>query len=143
MDSKIILSYQNLHTLEIEECLSLENLFPVTIVKGLEKLEKLYVRMCRMEEIIEEGDEFGVVTEFVFPRLKTIELYFIKDLKSFYSGLYISKWPMLEELIVWGCWDVEQLALDFESYDENQHNVSSEQPLFLVDKVHCLNHKSF
>lgn len=139
MNSRVILSFRNLHELTVEYCDSLKSLLPAIIAKGLENLEKLFVQKCMMEKIIAMEDEVEGISEFVFPQLKSLALLYVSGLKSFCSGLYISKWPMLKELTVWGCWEVEILVLELQSYVKHQHDSSHGRPLFLVDKVQVQN----
>lgn len=134
MDSRVSLSFQNLQELRVDSCENLKSLFPAIIAKGLEQLEKLFVRSCMMEEIIAKEDS-EAVSEFIFPQLRSLKLSYLSRLKGFCSGSYISKWPKLEKLTVWECSEVKILALERKSNTENHCNVSNGGPLFLVDKV--------
>lgn len=135
MDSQVILSSQNLHKFTVRFCHGLKSLFPTVIAKGLEQLVKLLIDDCMMEEIIAKENEVDAVNEFVFSQLKELLLYSLPRLKSFHTGLNISKWPLLEDLTVWDCSGAEKLTSEFQSYKESQHDIPSVQPLFLVDKV--------
>ncbi|KAK4838795.1 hypothetical protein QYF36_016463 [Acer negundo] len=145
MDCQGLLGFQNLISIVVHQCNSLKNIFPASIAAGLLQLEKLHISSCMVEEIVandEEEEEVDVVTRFVFPQLTSLQLLQLSKLKSFCSGLYISEWPVLKELMVWLCHKVEAIASEFSSFQETQHGESQHddisiirQPLFLVDKV--------
>ncbi|TXG71309.1 hypothetical protein EZV62_006244 [Acer yangbiense] len=112
VDSEVILSYQNLHSISIQYCDSLKSLFPASVARGLVQLEELTIHRCMMEEITAEDDTVEVepVLRFFFPRLTELKLWNLSRLKSFYQGSYISEWPVLKKLEVWVCYKVEILA---------------------------------
>ncbi|TXG71321.1 hypothetical protein EZV62_006256 [Acer yangbiense] len=63
VDSQVILSYQNLHSISVRNCDSLKSLFPASVARGLVQLEELSIRHCMMEEITAKDD--GVEAEAV------------------------------------------------------------------------------
>ncbi|KAK0584633.1 hypothetical protein LWI29_016412 [Acer saccharum] len=92
-----------------------------------------------VEEIVAKED-VKAVPKLVFPRLTLLKLVYLPRLRVLYPGLYISEWPMLKTLRIWGCKKVEKLTSEFQSLQENhgetQHqNFSIQQQLFIVDKV--------
>ncbi|KAK2654352.1 hypothetical protein Ddye_014208 [Dipteronia dyeriana] len=136
VDSQVILSYQNLHSISVQFCGSLKSLFPASVARGLVQLEELSIRSCMMEEITAEddGEEVEAVLRFRFPQLTKLKLWKLSRLKSFYTGSYISEWPVLKTLEVLSCDEVEILASQVLSHGESRHEIPTGQPLFLVGK---------
>ncbi|TXG71338.1 hypothetical protein EZV62_006273 [Acer yangbiense] len=136
VDSQVILSYQNLHSISVQYCDSLKSLFPASVARGLVQLEELTICRCMMEVITAKDDrvEVEAVLRFSFPQLTKLVLLNLSRLKSFYQGSYISEWPVLKSLKVWGCYKVDILASQVLSHGESQHEIPTGQPLFLVEK---------
>ncbi|TXG73918.1 hypothetical protein EZV62_002497 [Acer yangbiense] len=118
---------QKIETLAIERCNSLEEIF-----------EELKISSCMMEEIVAKED-LEAVPRFAFPQLQWLQLVDLPSLRSFYSGVYISEWPKLKKLKMWGCNKVEILTSEFlnlqKSHGKSQLENSIQEPLFIVDKV--------
>ncbi|TXG71336.1 hypothetical protein EZV62_006271 [Acer yangbiense] len=136
VDSQVILSYQNLHSISVRNCDSLKSLFPASVARGLVQLEELTIHCCMMEEITAKDDtvEVEAVFRFIFPRLKELALLNLSRLKSFYLGSYVSELPVLKMLVLWDCNEVEILASQVLSHGESRHEIPTGQPLFLVEK---------
>ncbi|KAK3200794.1 hypothetical protein Dsin_024209 [Dipteronia sinensis] len=95
------LSFQKLNKVRIENCWSLENIFPASIARNLSQLEQLYIDGCRaMENIVaeEEGADLEAVTRFDFPRLTSLKLIDLYQLRYFYPGGHTAEWPALNKL---------------------------------------------
>ena len=137
-DPEAILPFQNLRKVEVFQCKTLKSLFPISVAKSLEQIESLDIDDCGlMEEIVafEEGLE---TTEFVFPRITSVSLKLLPQLKCFYPGKHTSKWPSLKELKICKCNKVRIVAsnqLSFPNTDGSGHRVPVQQPLFCVEKV--------
>ncbi|TXG71310.1 hypothetical protein EZV62_006245 [Acer yangbiense] len=136
VDSQVILSYQNLHSISVHYCDSLKSLFPASVARGLVQLEELIINNCMMEEITAKDDtvEVEAVLRLIFPRLKELTLLNLSRLKSFYQGSYVSELPVLKRLVLWDCNEVEILASQVLSHGESRHEIPTGQPLFLVEK---------
>ncbi|TXG71340.1 hypothetical protein EZV62_006275 [Acer yangbiense] len=136
VNSQVILSYHNLHSISVEYCDSLKSLFPASVARGFVQLEELSIQNCMMEEITAKDDtvEVEAVLRFFFPRLTELKMWNLSRLKSFYQGSYISELPVLKRLVVWDCNEVEILASQVLSHGESQHEIPTGQPLFLVEK---------
>ena len=139
LDLQAILTFQNLRTVEVFNCKILKSLFPVSVAKSLEQLESLTIRNCCLEEIValEEGVETTI--KFVFPRIISLYLESLPELKYFYPGKHTLEWPLLKRLRIMNCGKVKIIAsneLCFEERDELAgHHVQIQQPLFPVEKV--------
>ncbi|KAM5584357.1 hypothetical protein ABKV19_003963 [Rosa sericea] len=122
---------QNLDLIEIDSCESLKNILPVSVAKGLEQLRELSVTNCdRVEAIVaKEGQE--TMPNFVFPKATSVIFQNLPQIKCFYNGRHTSKWPLLEELWVNECPNVDIFASEFSRFQEN---LGSTQPFFLIEK---------
>ncbi|KAL5741070.1 hypothetical protein ACOSQ2_030250 [Xanthoceras sorbifolium] len=145
-------SFWKLDDIWVSECQNLLNVFPSNMLGKLQKLDRLVVSNCKsLEMIFEElkissriveknvaDEDVEVVPRLVFPQLTLLKLADLPRLRIFYPGLYISEWPMLKTLRIWGCKKVERLNSEFQSlqetHGETPHENSIQQPLFLVDK---------
>jgi disease resistance protein RPS2 len=72
-------------------CESMKMLFPLVLLPNLVNLERIQVMFCeKMEEIIETTDEesstSNSITELILPKLRTLELYELPELKSICSA---------------------------------------------------------
>ncbi|TXG59187.1 hypothetical protein EZV62_017016 [Acer yangbiense] len=147
-------SFSKIDSFEVYDCHNLLNVFPSNMLGRLQKLEELVVSNCKSVEVIFEEldisscmveenvakEDVKAVPKLVFPRLTRLKLADLPRLRVLYPGLYISEWPMLKTLRIWGCKKVEKLTSEFQSLQENhgetQHQkFSIQQPLFIVDKV--------
>ncbi|KAK4851516.1 hypothetical protein QYF36_015854 [Acer negundo] len=148
VDSQGLLTLQNLLSVQVLRCDSLKSIFPASIARSLLQLEKLKIEECCMlKEIVAKEEEVDeAVPRFVFPQLTWLELFRLSSLKSFYSGLHISEWPVLKYLQVWQCDKVETFSLESSSFQvtngESQHEMPMRQHLFLFDKVPFTNLES-
>lgn len=137
-DTSITLEYcQNLSSVNIESCESLRNIFPASVAKGLPQLRELRVTYCDgVEEIVAKKGVGMTSPTFVFPNATLVEFTFLPQLASFYPGVHTSVWPLLEELIVVGCENVEFFALEFSRFQAKPElDLVGKRPLFLIQKV--------
>ncbi|XP_042990731.1 uncharacterized protein LOC122317790 isoform X2 [Carya illinoinensis] len=133
-------SFCNIHLLEVKFCESLKSLFPAVLVAtSLTQLEILKICNCGIEEIVARGGDQEETPRFVFPHMSILHLDGLEKLKWFYPGVYTSEWPLLKVIWVGGCQKIEIFASEYMSFQETleesrQSNISSHQPLFLVDQ---------
>ena len=134
-----ILTFQNLRKVDVSQCKTLKSLFPISVAKSLEQLESLHINDCGlMEEIVALEEGLETTTEFVFPRITSLSLELLPELKYFYPGKHTSKWPSLKFLKICKCNKVRIVAsneLSFPNTDGLDHRVPVQQPLFLIQKV--------
>ncbi|XP_050123925.1 probable disease resistance protein At4g27220, partial [Malus sylvestris] len=97
-----------------------------------------YILYCPgIEEIIAEVEGVETTPEFVFPKVVSFRLEELPQLKRFYPGIHASKWPLLEELIVRGCDQLDIFSVELPSFQKHVlGGVSApiKQPLFLIEK---------
>ncbi|TQE10776.1 hypothetical protein C1H46_003679 [Malus baccata] len=114
-------SAQNLVQLVICECSNLQ-----------------YILYCPgIEEIIAKVEGVETTPELVFPKVVSFRLEELPQLKSFYPGIHASKWPLLEELMVRKCDQLDIFSVELPSFQKHVlGGVSApiKQPLFLIEK---------
>ncbi|KAH1084299.1 hypothetical protein J1N35_024060 [Gossypium stocksii] len=122
------ISFGNLRQVCIKECWSLKTLFPFSIAKDLQQLERLTIDKCGLEEIVaksvEESDKQEIC--FAFNQLSFLELWRLPYLTCFYQGMHRTTWPALKQLTILRCGRIKIFG-----HEESQKRHS----LFLVEKV--------
>ncbi|XP_048135594.1 LOW QUALITY PROTEIN: uncharacterized protein LOC115731513 [Rhodamnia argentea] len=119
--------FQCLHSVTVSRCDSLTSLFPTSVARDLMQLEELKINGCG--GIVELIEKEGLVPRDVFPKLTSLELNHLPELKCIYTGTHALRWPALKILKVDGCSKVEILASQLEN-EMPPHK----QPLFLIEK---------
>eukprot|EP00258_Populus_trichocarpa_P031679 XP_024447698.1 probable disease resistance protein At4g27220 isoform X2 [Populus trichocarpa] len=92
-------------------CTSMKKLFPLALLPNLVNLEKIKVRGCeKMEEIIggRRSDEESSSTEFKLPKLRSLALFNLPELKSICSAKLTC--DSLQQIEVWNCNSMEILV---------------------------------
>ncbi|KAG8479960.1 hypothetical protein CXB51_024974 [Gossypium anomalum] len=116
-------SFQNLRELRISRCEILKNLFPASIAKHLLQLEDLSIIDCGVEEIVSKGK---VVEDrpmrFELPKVSSLEVRSLKELKCFYKGKHTMVWPMLKKLTTDGSGLVMRMGLEDVRMEERKGN---------------------
>ncbi|WJX81760.1 hypothetical protein P8452_64604 [Trifolium repens] len=104
-DTQGILSFHNLHNVFLNQCDSMEYLFPFSVATACPHLEVLEIKYCgKMKEIVsKKTDSTGASPTFVFNQLHTILLWGLHSLKGIYAGNHILACPSLRKLDVSGC----------------------------------------
>ncbi|XP_041020819.1 uncharacterized protein LOC121262410 isoform X2 [Juglans microcarpa x Juglans regia] len=92
-DSQTIPSFQNLQVIIVGKCVSLKSLFPASIVRYLEQLEKIKIYDCGVEEIVAAEEGEAAEMTLVFPQVTSLCLENLERLE----GVHDSKWSMLKE----------------------------------------------
>ena len=138
-DPQGIFSFQNLQEISVWECESLQSLFPASVARCLMQLEKLWIDDCGVEEIVSREEIAEAAARFVFPKVTLLVLRKLPKLKWFCRGVHTSEWPLLKELCVRGCDQIEIFTskiLNFqETVEQSQLEISIQQLLFLVEEV--------
>ena len=138
-DPQGIFSFQNLQVISFWECESLQSLFPASVARCLMQLEDLRIGNCGVEEIVSREGIAEAAARFVFPKVTILILRKLPKLKWFCRGVHTSEWPLLKELEVSECDQIEIFAskiLNFqETVEESQLETSIQLPLFLVEEV--------
>ncbi|XP_048134904.1 disease resistance protein At4g27190-like [Rhodamnia argentea] len=119
--------FQCLHSVTVSRCKSLNSLFPDSIARDLMQLEELKIDECG--GIVELIEKDGLDPRDAFPKLASLKLKRLPELKCIYTGTHALRWPALKVLKVDGCSKVEILASQLEN-EMPPHK----QPLFLIEK---------
>jgi hypothetical protein len=142
-DTQGILSFHNLHNVFLNQCDSMEYLFPFSVATGSSHLEELHIKFCgKMKEIVsEKTDSTCASPTFEFNQLHSIVFWGLNSLEGFYAGNHILACPSLRKLDVFGCAKLnlfKTAAPPGSSLqiceDENLSDFLF-QPLFIVEEV--------
>ncbi|GKV01641.1 hypothetical protein SLEP1_g14181 [Rubroshorea leprosula] len=117
---------QNLGELQISDCASLEEIFEP---QGLDADES-------EAQIIAQSALVETTPNFVFPKVTSLDLRWLPNLKSFYTQIHTTEWPSLKKLDMGGCDKVQILASEIlRTSGKNQLEIQIERPLFWVSKA--------
>ena len=138
-DHHEMISFGNLCIVEVVECQSLLNLFPLSLCQDLKHLESLMVTSCGVREIVSMEDE-STENNFTFPHLSYLELSRLEKLKCFYPGRHTLECPSLETLNVYRCEALQMFAFNHSNLQqphqvEEIHDMLVPQALFSIEKV--------
>ena len=132
---------QSLTRLILWDCNKLKYIFSATMIRSFEQLQRLEISNCMvLQEIISkdraEADQ-RTTPCFVFPRLTTLILLGLPELKCFYPGMHTSEWPALKILNVVSCGKIKPFSSGLSLNNENdQLGIAAAQvPLFSFEKV--------
>ncbi|XP_054778433.1 probable disease resistance protein At4g27220 [Prosopis cineraria] len=128
-------SFQSLRQIKVKNCDSLTSVFPASIAKGmLHCLEQLEVRNCADMEVIVAKDKVSESLDaaFVCPRLTSLELFGLPNLRNFYAQRY-----KLERRHLDGCGDTEIFEKEVSSSSKihgKESTIDSTYPLLSCNK---------
>ncbi|KAL4639789.1 hypothetical protein ACB092_03G243400 [Castanea dentata] len=139
MDPQGIFTFAKLGSIIIVGCSSLKRVFSTSEAKALMQLEELEIRdSATVEEIVAKEEGIETTTLSVFPRLISLILSSLPELKSFYPGWHASEELLLKKLIIYECDKLKIFGSNKESVKETNrlgHDVSViQQPLFFIEK---------
>ena len=140
MDPQGIITFGKLRTINIEGCSSLKSVFPTSVAKALTQLENLEIKDCAtVEEIVAKEEEIKTTTLFEFPKLTTLKLQNLPELKKFYPGNHTLESRSLKDLHIKKCDKLKIFGSNKSSVEETNglaHHASLIlRPLFFVKKV--------
>ncbi|XP_057991823.1 uncharacterized protein LOC110643234 isoform X3 [Hevea brasiliensis] len=129
----------NLRSMEISDLKNLKNLFPASVAQNLLLLEKLSVYSCGVEAIVAKAEGAKAAPSFVFPKLLSLKLSNLEDIRRFYPGIHSLEFPRLKDLKVHDCGNGMEFCSDLfglqGQHGEEQHHITIQQPLHLEKKV--------
>ncbi|KAL2335895.1 hypothetical protein Fmac_010341 [Flemingia macrophylla] len=105
-----VLFFRNLQEVSVSDCEKLQTLFPASLAKDLQKLEKLVVKRCvNLQEIVEKKEGTAAITteNFVFPRLEKLNLDDLPEVTYFYPQTFTLECPILSNLSILDCTKLE------------------------------------
>ncbi|XP_024632087.1 uncharacterized protein [Medicago truncatula] len=139
-DPHEIISFGNLHKVDVSMCQSLLYVFPYSLCPDLGHLEMLEISSCGVKEIVAMEETVSMEIQFNFPQLKIMALRLLSNLKSFYQGKHTLDCPSLKTLNVYRCEALRMFSFNNSdlqqpySVDENQ-DMLFQQPLFCIEKL--------
>ncbi|XP_035548755.1 uncharacterized protein LOC118349228 [Juglans regia] len=138
-DPKAVFSFKNLKRIQAARCENLRSFFPASVARSLMELEYLEIMYSGVEEIVEGEGREDAIERFAFPQVTSLTLKWLPRLKWFYPGVHTLECPMLKEMWVEGCQKVDIFANGLLSFQEtlrgSRHEISTQQPLFLLHEV--------
>ncbi|PIA25519.1 hypothetical protein AQUCO_11200026v1, partial [Aquilegia coerulea] len=105
--------FGQLRSLKVFGCNQIKNIFSANLLLAIKRLEHLYVEDCSsLKEIVggENEDEVPGDHSCLLPQLKTLKLYDLRSLTSFYKGDIPISYP-LEEIAVHRCRNLKKFPL--------------------------------
>ncbi|PIA38200.1 hypothetical protein AQUCO_02800102v1 [Aquilegia coerulea] len=105
--------FGQLRFLQMVACNEIKNIFSANMLLAIKRLEHLYVEYCSsLKEIVggENEDEVSGDHSCLLPQLKTLNLYNLRSLTSFYKGDIPISCP-LEKIVVVGCRNLKKFPL--------------------------------
>ncbi|KAI4313274.1 hypothetical protein L6164_026265 [Bauhinia variegata] len=131
-------TFKNLQGVHVFNCERLSYLFPVNVAKGLTQLGELRIEDCGFEEIVAKEEGQAMLVTFVFPKLTTLRIWRVPKLKCFYPGEHSVDWSGLRSLSIYIKSEVKVFGTKLfsfkEAHQERGLDVSTQQPIFLVEK---------
>lgn len=98
------IKFQNLFMVQASKCQSLKYVFPLSLAKDLLHLQFLEINDCGVEEIIaSDKGSVGAAFGFVFPKLVSIKLFNLPDLRCFCDGNHNLRFPLLNQFFAVEC----------------------------------------
>ncbi|XVF56907.1 hypothetical protein PTKIN_Ptkin06aG0158400 [Pterospermum kingtungense] len=142
-------SFSKLTHFELKYCKLLKNVFPLSMLTTLQRLNQLSIWSCdSLEEIFEsqeEGSSSNSTTHhlvheniaFGFPQLGYLELQWLPKLKSFFPKMHATYWPSLKEMTVRECDKVEIFAAEPANTNgkDPQEEIPIQRPLFWIEQL--------
>ncbi|KAJ9682458.1 hypothetical protein PVL29_018388 [Vitis rotundifolia] len=135
-------SFSKLEKVTVSSCGQLLNIFPSCMLKRLQSLDDLHVCCCSSLEAVFDVewinvnvDRSSLGNKFVFPKVTSLCLGNLPQLRSFYPGAHTSQWPLLKKLIVCNCHKLNVFAFETPTFQQRHHEGNLDMPLFLLPHV--------
>ncbi|GKV15042.1 hypothetical protein SLEP1_g25844 [Rubroshorea leprosula] len=113
--------FSNLKKLHIWNCSGMRKLLPLELLQAFQNLEEIDVYRCeQMEEIIASLDSDASSDKFTFPRLRTLWLANLPQLKSICSAKGVMVCDSIEEIKIWKCREVNRIPVQLPLLDNGQ-----------------------
>ncbi|GLU24209.1 hypothetical protein SLE2022_401610 [Rubroshorea leprosula] len=102
-------TFSSLQYISVVECDKIKTVFSVRWLGYLQKLQTIDVSSCKqLEEII--GSEFEEGEKVTLPKLQSLTLFFLPQLKSICSGSStVLICDSIKEIKIWCCYDIESV----------------------------------
>ncbi|RVW70660.1 putative disease resistance protein [Vitis vinifera] len=80
-------------------------------------------------------DHSSLGNTFVFPKVTSLFLRNLPQLRSFYPKAHTSQWPLLEQLMVYDCHKLNVFAFETPTFQQRHGEGNLDMPLFLLPHV--------
>ncbi|GKV44709.1 hypothetical protein SLEP1_g51868 [Rubroshorea leprosula] len=116
--------FSNLKTLRIKRCSGMRKLLPLELLQVLQNLEVIWVNGCKqMEEIIASSDLNASSSDkftFTFPKLRSLWLWRLPQLKSICSAKGVMVCNSIEEIWIRKCPELKRIPVQLPLLDNGQ-----------------------
>ncbi|GKV49044.1 hypothetical protein SLEP1_g55817 [Rubroshorea leprosula] len=113
--------FSNLKMLWIRECLGMRKLLPVELLQSFQNLEQIDVDRCeQMEEIIASSDLDALSSKFTFPKLRTLLLTDLPQLKSICNAKGVMVCDSIEKIQISRCRELKRIPVQLPLLDNGQ-----------------------
>ncbi|KAI9076881.1 hypothetical protein K1719_041185 [Acacia pycnantha] len=134
------ISFPSLRSVVVYNCESLTSIFPASIAKGmLCDLEELQISYCSVDVIVAKDQvSESVAFTFGFPRLTSLWISDLPNLRNFYPQKHTLEWPHLNQLSIKHCDELEIFEKEVSGSSEiceEENMLDSKYPLLPHDKV--------
>ncbi|KAI7725947.1 hypothetical protein M8C21_004522, partial [Ambrosia artemisiifolia] len=99
----VVPQLNNLKSLSISECDRLPHIFTFSTLGTLHHLKELKVNSCQAMQVIVKQENGTSSDCVVLPRLETLELDDLPNLKAFFLGMNDFRWPSLDNVLIEDC----------------------------------------
>nr|XP_028954852.1 disease resistance protein RPS2-like [Malus domestica] len=100
-------SFSKLRIMDVRRCHSLINIFGPSIMGRLNALETLQIKQCQSLQVVYDTSSTTQLNCFEFSKVTCMMFEDLPQLQSFYPGLHVSNWPLLNTLNFKKCANVE------------------------------------
>ncbi|XP_028789180.1 uncharacterized protein LOC114745197 [Neltuma alba] len=135
--------FPSLQLVCVEDCETMEYLFPLSIAMQTTQLERITIKKAWRMKVIVSGKE-GLMDspiKFEFNHLTSLVLWQLFELEGLFAGKYSILCPLLRELDVRQCGKLKlfktQSTSGRERVFDHKLQISMQQPLFTLEEVIC------
>ncbi|GLT31087.1 hypothetical protein SLA2020_058500 [Shorea laevis] len=113
--------FPNLKRLRIWDCSTMWKLLPIELLQAFQNLEEIHVESClQMVEIIASSDSDASSDKFTFPKLRTLLLIDLPQLKSICSAKGVMVCDSIEKIQIWRCRELRRIPVQLPLLDNGQ-----------------------
>ncbi|RHN74728.1 putative P-loop containing nucleoside triphosphate hydrolase, leucine-rich repeat domain, L [Medicago truncatula] len=98
-----IFKFQNICQLKVTECKNLNHVFPLSVATELQHLQVLHIEECGIEIIVAQDEMADTNPKLIFPKLTSLSLRELTQLRSFYHASHTLDSPVLRDMDVFHC----------------------------------------
>lgn len=99
----VVPQLSNLKSVYITNCNLLSHVFTFSTLESFKQLKELRIERCHTIQVIVKEENETPLKLVVFPRLETLELDDLPNLKGFFLGMNDFRWPSLDNAMINDC----------------------------------------